>query len=207
MKSESFTKHLLQAGFLVFFTVCVLIFFCSEGAAQVIPHIDSGKWSDKYDVHFAKYSKRFFGPGFDWKWFKSQAAAESGLRSNAESWAGAKGIMQIVPGTFAEIQEKNPTFTNIGEPRWNIAAGIYYNRQQYRRWSDISAVDERRKFMFASYNAGRGTILNAQRVSMQEGFQGVSWREIETIAPKVPRWRHEETLNYIRRIHTLMNVK
>jgi len=32
----------------------------------------------KFDRHFSKYSKRYFGPAFDWRFFKAQAVAESG---------------------------------------------------------------------------------------------------------------------------------
>ncbi|MCK5784786.1 MAG: hypothetical protein KAH06_10080, partial [Desulfobacterales bacterium] len=37
----------------------------------------------KYDGYFSKYSKRYFGPGFDWRYFKAQAIAESRLKANA----------------------------------------------------------------------------------------------------------------------------
>ena len=201
MKLFSYLKALLGAAGI---TASMVIVFSSTAFAQDLPLIDSKAWTSKYDEHFRKYSKRFFGVGFDWKWFKAQAIAESSLRDDVKSWAGAKGIMQIIPRTFAEIQEKNPSFININEPRWNIAAGIYYDNQQYRMWKDVSASDDRLSFMFASYNAGRGTILNAQRVSKQEGYPGNSWNHIEAVAIKVPRWRHDETLNYIRKIFNLM---
>ena len=186
-------------------TAVIIFVFNSIAFAQDLPPIDSKTWTTKYDEHFRKYSKRFFGVGFDWKWFKAQAIAESSLKDDAKSWAGAKGIMQIVPRTFTEIKGKNPTFTDINEPRWNIAAGIYYDNQQYRRWTDISTQDDKLSFMFASYNAGRGTILNAQRVSKREGYQGITWDHIEAVALKVPRWRHDETLGYIKKIFKLMN--
>ena len=47
----------------------------------------------KYDRDFSKYSKRFFGPGFDWRYFKAQAEAESRLKVTATSGAGAVGIV------------------------------------------------------------------------------------------------------------------
>ena len=90
------------------------------------------EWPTKYDQYFKKYSKRYFGPNVDWRWFKAQGIAESALQDKALSPVGAKGVMQIMPSTFAEIRRKNPQFINIDEPRWNIAAGIYYNRYLYR---------------------------------------------------------------------------
>ena len=172
-------------------------------AEEETPHVDSRHWTRKYDRYFRKYSKRFFGAGFDWRWFKAQAIAESGLDEDAQSWVNAKGIMQIMPRTFEEIREKNPEFKKVTSPRWNIAAGIYYDRQQYRKWKAVPLAD-RLKFTFASYNAGYGTIRRARRVSLKEGLKGDSWDDVEAVAPKVPRWRHRETLNYIEKITGVM---
>ncbi len=61
----------------------------------------------KYDKYFSKYSKRYFGPGFNWHYFKAQAVAESRLQADARSRVGALGVMQIMPKTFAEITKKN----------------------------------------------------------------------------------------------------
>ena len=89
----------------------------------------------KFDHHFSKYSKRFFGPAFDWHYFKAQAIAESGLEENARSPVGAVGIMQVMPQTFEEIRQKNPGLQGgLEEPRWNIAAGIWYDRQSFVMW-------------------------------------------------------------------------
>jgi len=97
------------------------------------PHVDD--WTNKYDKHFRKNAKHYFGPSFDWRWFKAQAIAESGLKADAESKYGASGIMQILPSTYEDIKKKNPGFKDIHTPRWNIAAGIYYDRQLYKKWS------------------------------------------------------------------------
>jgi membrane-bound lytic murein transglycosylase MltF len=54
--------------------------------------------------------------------------------------------------------------------------------------------------MFASYNAGRGTVRNAQKLARAQSLDARLWPNIETIAPKVPRWRHAETIGYVRKI-------
>src|SRR6266568_986457 len=58
------------------------------------------KISERYDPTFRKYTKRFFGPAFDWKYFKAQGFAESGLKADAQSWVGARGVMQLMPSTY-----------------------------------------------------------------------------------------------------------
>jgi len=182
----------------------ILYIFPAITIAQEFPNVDSNIWTNKYDQYFKKYTKHFFGVGFDWKWIKAQAIAESSLKEDAQSWAKAKGIMQIVPRTFEEIQKENPSFISLDEPRWNIAAGVYYDRWQYRLWNDVGTVEDRISFMLGSYNAGRGTMLRAQRVSIQEGMLGNRWEHIETVAPKVRRWRHNETIGYVKKIFKLM---
>ena len=64
-----------------------------------------------FDRHFAKYSKRYFGAGFDWRYFKAQAIAESGLQVDVRSRVGAVGLMQVMPRTFEEIRQRNPEIT------------------------------------------------------------------------------------------------
>jgi soluble lytic murein transglycosylase-like protein len=159
--------------------------------------------ADRYDDQFRKYSKRYFGVGFDWHLFKAQGMAESNLDSAAQSWVGARGIMQLMPNTFREISSKNPEMSRIDDPEWNIAAGIYYDRTLWRLWAADSVEDHRREFMLASYNAGRGTILSAQQMARRDSLDHRSWPAIESVAPKVRRWRYAETLGYVRRIDSL----
>jgi Predicted soluble lytic transglycosylase fused to an ABC-type amino acid-binding protein len=156
--------------------------------------------TDRYDDTFRKYSQRFFGPGYDWRIFKAQAMAESNIDMNAKSWVGARGIMQLMPSTFSEIKSKNPEMVSINKPEWNIAAGIYYDRQLWKQWTDQQGEGESVPFVMSSYNAGRGTLLRAQGVAKKKTLDPVVWLSIETVAPEVPRWREEETLTYVRRI-------
>ena len=114
----------------------------------------------KFDQYFSKYSKRHFGVGFDWRYFKAQAVAESNLRPAVTSRAGVVGVMQIMPRTYEEIRSKNPGIRGSAEqPRWNIAAGIWYDRQNFVVWTERRPLLDKIKFMFGSYNAGRASIL------------------------------------------------
>ena len=157
--------------------------------------------TDRYDETFRKYAQRFFGPGYDWRVFKAQAMAESNIDMNAKSWVGARGIMQLMPSTFREIHTKNPEMASINKPEWNIGAGIYYDRELYLQWLDQQGDTDSQPFMMGSYNAGRGTLLRAQRVAKNEVLDPTLWLSITTVAPNVPRWRYSETLNYVERIN------
>lgn len=134
----------------------------------------------KYDKYFSKYSKRYFGSGFDWHYFKAQAVAESRLQADARSRVGAEGVMQIMPGTFEEITKKNPGIKGTRkQPRWNIAAGIYYNRIIWNLWKAERPYMDRINFMFGSYNAGKANIIKAQRIAKNKGLNPNIWKSIQ----------------------------
>jgi membrane-bound lytic murein transglycosylase F len=158
------------------------------------------KVTDRYDPVFRKYTKRYFGPAFDWKYFKAQGMAESGLDSNATSWVGARGVMQLMPSTYRDIASHRPDFGTIDQPEWNIAAGIMHDRYLWTLYQKDISDDERHRFMFASYNAGEGTIKRAITVVTKEQPGPPAWSSVEQVAPTVGRWRYTETLGYVRRI-------
>lgn len=168
----------------------------SVGALAEELNIDSDSWTNQYDPIFRKYTKRYFGPFYDWRWFKSQAIAESRLDPNVTSDRGAKGLMQLLPSTFAEIRGLNPHFTEIDTPRWNIAAGIYYDRYLYRKW-DFPSEKERLFYAFASYNAGYSRLLRTiKRYDLKES----NWNEVRKRLPG-------QTRHYVKTIRKLMNDK
>ncbi|MBK7907399.1 MAG: transglycosylase SLT domain-containing protein [Gemmatimonadetes bacterium] len=163
---------------------------------------EAAKADHKYDDTFRRYSKRWFGAAFDWRWFKAQGMAESNLDSAATSWVGARGVMQLMPATYRAIQSRRPEFGAIDDPEWNIAAGIMHDRYLWRLWDGKVSQEERFAFMFASYNAGEGTIGRAADSARVVAGGPPAWLHVEQIAPKVPRWRYRETLGYVRKIDT-----
>ena len=157
------------------------------------------KATDRYDPAFQKYTKRYFGVGFDWRPFKAQGMAESGLKPTARSRVGARGIMQLMPSTFQTIQSARPDFKSIDDPEHNIAAGIMHDRYLWTLYPTAPG-DERLRFMFAAYNAGEGTIKKARTTAQKENLDAERWTSVEVIAPKVKPWRYLETLGYVKTI-------
>lgn len=154
----------------------------------------------RYDAFFKKYTKRYFGIGFDWQYFKAQGMAESELSATARSYVGARGIMQLMPSTFQEIQTKRPEFESIDDPEWNIAAGIMHDRYLWKLWEPVGPDSDRTRFMFGSYNAGEGTIARATAAAKKKQLDELRWPNIELVAPEVPRWRYRETIGYVKKI-------
>jgi len=182
---------------LLLFVVFVTYSYAAQARSSYFEryaNVHSEGWTDEYDDYFRKYTKRYFGPHFDWRWFKAQAIAESGLQHDIKSHAGAIGLMQILPSTFEEIRGKNPHYIDIKTPRWNIAAGIYYDHYLYRKWPDLPEL-ERLYLTFASYNAGFGGALRAYK---RANPPVESWQAVSPHAPK-------ETQGYVKRIRTLRN--
>ena len=154
-----------------------------------------------FDAHFKKYTKRFFGVGFDWHYFKAQAIAESNLNPDAQSHVGAQGLMQLMPSTFSEVSSKTGLIEGaLMEPRWNIAAGIWYNKYQFDYWKKGRALEERLRFMYGSYNTGRVNLRKAQREAINRGLNPRQWQSMKIALPAVTGKHSRETINYVERI-------
>ena len=163
----------------------------------------AGAWTSRYDAHLQQYSKRYFGADFDWRWWKAQAIAESALDSTAQSWCGARGVMQVMPGTWKDMAPKLG-LTNPWEVRQSIQAGIYYDARMWAIWKAPRPLVERVAFTLASYNAGAGNILKAQRIA---GAGAISNRW-ELVAGKLHRvtGKHaKETRDYVVRVRRIFH--
>lgn len=98
----------------------------------------------------AEASARF---GIPVAWIERVMRAESGGRTKLggrpiTSHAGAMGLMQLMPATWAEMRSAYRLGSDPHDPRDNIIAGTAYLRMMYDRFGYPG--------MFAAYNAGPG---------------------------------------------------
>lgn len=188
--------------------ILIVLAIYSEAYAfkQALP-VD--RFSTKYDTHFKKYSKRYFGPVTDYRWFKAQGVCESALNKDAISPVGAKGVLQIMPATWKDILRENKNINDIiNDARFNISAGIYYDRKLYNMWKSNRPEIDRMCFMLASYNAGIGNPLRAQCLCIGASKKSCNlWNSVRSYAPEVKTWKYKETLNYVTKITNLMDIK
>lgn len=152
-----------------------------------------------YDHHFRQYGLEYFSDTIDWLWFKAQALAESNLDPEAKSPVGAHGVMQLMPGTSAEMARQLRIDDRPLIPHLNIQMGIAYDR---RCWNIFKAEKgiERIRFMLGAYNAGAGHIITAQKLATAAGLLSGRWESIVEKLPEVTGKNATETINYVARI-------
>ena len=132
-----------------------------------IMSIKEGKISP-YDNLFRQYAKEV---GWDWRLLASLAYNESNFDTTAVSWAGAKGLMQLMPNTakamgVPEGKEENP--------EESIKGAVKYLGLTARAFSEIPQP-ERLKFILAAYNSGVGHITDAMALAEKYGSNKFIW--------------------------------
>lgn len=136
---------------------------------------------------------------FDWRWIKAQIMAESAFRPDVVSPAGARGLMQLMPKTSAEIARELGMPDNPFDPYINIFMGAYYLRKMWSIFKRVYGI-ERLRFALASYNAGAGNIIKAQMRAEERGYPTDKWASIAQVLGSVTGRHARETTGYVARI-------
>jgi membrane-bound lytic murein transglycosylase F len=123
-------------------------YFCSNGGCL-----------SPYDHAIKKFSKKL---GWDWRLMAAMIYQESHFNPDAESWAGAYGLMQLIPATAKRFGLDSL----IASPIQNIEAGTNFLIHLNKYWKDfIPDSAERIKFVLASYNVGLGHVIDARNLA------------------------------------------
>ncbi len=128
--------------------------------------ITGGKLS-LFDDLFRKHAPAL---GWDWRLLASLAYQESRFDPKAKSWAGAMGLMQIMPDTARLLGVRDPN-----DPGESIRASVAYLVELNTRWKEIPDEQERLKFVLASYNAGFGHVEDARLLARRFGKDPDIW--------------------------------
>ena len=126
-----------------------------------------GSFSE-YDEIIKRYADIY---GFDWRLLVAQMYQESRFDPQAKSWAGAKGLMQVLPKTANEFGIKE----DLTDPEIGIRAGVQYLAWMRERFEPELPVKDRMWFTLAGYNAGAGHVRDARRLARQKGWDGDRW--------------------------------
>ena len=124
----------------------------------------------KYDDLFRTYAARI---GWDWRMLASLAYAESNFDPTVVSWAGARGLMQLMPRT-AKAMGMPAGMEN--DPEESIKAAVNYIGRLEKSFASISDADERACFVLAAYNAGEGHVKDAIALAAKYGADPARWK-------------------------------
>jgi membrane-bound lytic murein transglycosylase F len=112
--------------------------------------------------------------GWDWRLLASQMFQESRFDPKARSWAGAAGLLQLMPATAEQFGVRN-----VYDPEDNVAGAARYLAWLARYWQDqVPDPEERMKFVLGSYNAGQGHVQDARRLATKYGDDPTSWDDV-----------------------------
>ncbi|MFP4019313.1 MAG: transporter substrate-binding domain-containing protein [Bacteroidales bacterium] len=169
--------------------------------------LSSGRIS-QYDDLIKKYSKEI---DWDWRLLASLIYQESRFNPKARSWAGAYGLMQLMPSVIQRFNVQDKL-----SPEDNIRGGVEFIEWLEERYEKRGIHDEQQlvKFILASYNVGLGHILDARRLAEKYDKDPDVWdNNVEEFILKKsdPEYyndevvyygyaRGSETYNYVRQI-------
>lgn len=144
-----------------------------------------------YDDLIKKYSRKI-----DWDWIllSSVIYQESQFDPNAGSWAGAHGLMQLMPKTAEGLGVKN-----TANPEQSIQGGSKYLAQLYHRFDQIPDSIQRLKFTLASYNCGYGHVVDAQKLAEADSLDPLQWdKNVDIYILKLakPKYYNKKNVNY-----------
>ena len=122
-----------------------------------------------YEDLFRKYAPQI---NWDWRLLAALVYTESNFNPSAVSWAGAKGLMQLMPRT-ARVYGVPAGMES--DPEQSIKGGVKYIAELQKIFSKVKTDNDRIKFVLASYNSGIGHVFDAMALAEKYGKDKYLW--------------------------------
>ena len=132
--------------------------------------------------------------GWDWRFLCSQVYQESRFDPKAKSWAGAGGLIQLMPATAKEVGVNNRL-----DPAQNIKGGVKYLDKMREKFDAVKDSIQKIKFTLAAFNCGAGHVFDAMRLAEKHGKDPHVWDEnVEEYILKLSEKKYylDETVKY-----------
>ena len=112
--------------------------------------------------------------GWDWRLLAAVVYKESAFDTTALSYAGAQGLLQLMPVTLERFGVTNPS-----DPAESLRGGVKYLQYLDKFWLErVPETNERIKFILASYNIGQGHVEDAWKLTLKYRKNTQSWQEV-----------------------------
>ena len=150
-------------------------YFQSSRKAKKIADSDYSSFSggnlSPYDELIKENAKKL---DWDWRLLAAMVFQESRFDPNTTSWAGAKGLLQMMPATA-----KEQGVTNRASPEQSLRGGTNYLIWLEKQWQPrVEIPDEQIKFVMASYNVGLGHVYDACALTEKTGGDKQLWADV-----------------------------
>jgi len=155
-----------------------------------------------YDGLIKKYSKQYH---FNWLLIAAQINQESQFNPKAKSWAGAKGLMQVMPKTAKKLG-----ISNLEIPKNGISAGTKYMFWIRNRLEKHLTADVQIWFSLAAYNAGIGHLQDARKLARELNLDPDKWfghTEKAMLLLAKPKYSKKARYGYVRGSEAAFYVK
>ncbi len=156
----------------------------------------------QYDALIKKIAKQYH---FDWRLIAAQVNKESQFNPKAKSWAGARGLLQVMPRTAKEMGIKN-----MHSPENGLRAGVKYMAWLRKQLPDDISPDVKVWFTLAAYNAGLSHLKDARILAKQLGLNPNRWFgnvEKAFLLLSKPRYHKKARYGYVRGIEPVTYIK
>ena len=139
----------------------------------------------------------------DWLMVASIAAQETKFNPNSKSWAGAVGLMQVMP-RFSEVSNEKELY----DVRINIREGVRIIKEHLDHYAYLDSTNKW-AFALAAYNAGQGHIADARRLAIDQNKDPNKWKNVEDALLKLMQRKYYKDARYgfCRGIETVRYVK
>jgi len=122
------------------------------------------------------------------------AYQESQFKPNIDSWAGASGLMQIMPATAKELGITDPY-----NPNQSLKAGVSYLKQMLESHSNVKDSIQKIKFALGSYNCGLYHVKDAQKLAKTQDLDPLIWDdnvELSLLDLSFPEYYNKSFIEY-----------
>jgi soluble lytic murein transglycosylase-like protein len=179
--------------------MCGLSLLCLSSALWPWP-TSSAEFPTRYDSEIKSAVATWWPDLPAWKLLKAQYWQESRLNPDARSPVGAEGIVQFMEPTWRDAIRALgwPQTLSRRDAAYAITGGAWYMRKLRGNWGRGRSVLEKHDLALASYNAGLGSIIKAQKVCAD----ALLWPAIAPCLVHVTGPRNaRETTNYVAKTH------
>ena len=141
--------------------------------------------------------------GVDWLMVASMVAQETKFNPDSKSWAGAIGLMQVMP-RFSEVKDHKMLY----DAEVNLREGVRIIKEHLQHYAYMDSTNQW-KFALAAYNAGPGHVADARRLAIDHNKDPNKWENVADALLKLMQRKYYQNARYgfCRGIETVRYVK